>query len=406
MKNFVMPPYGREETFDLVKDILLSDEYNNPVVLEIGMTRTPGNWLGDGYSTPFFGYLINVKEGELYSVDIEPSAKSSCEGILKEYGLYTDRVHLCIEDGITFLKRWKKDIGKTVDLLYLDRWDYGTGDAAKISEECHLQAFQAIENDLSDRSLVLIDDIHDIQTFRGKGRLVIPYLMAKGYKTVHLGYQCLFSKNEVNRELLSRTSSSVNPLEAQFETMYIPVLQRIFGISPGQAKKRLADILSTIKAEASKEGTAELPQKLGDVILSKETSDARIRSELSKVREEGARNEDIRWWWNLCDLERRMTMKMHSLVISASFENLQKSMQLSRKEAFGMLRKKHIMFGNPQDSSFSSGKDRPLPYELLNRIGIFLNKVSQPGMEDVQSKINSSSSLNSFIRQEIRKGNI
>ncbi len=193
---FRMPPYGRHESFDLVKHIIMSDEYKNPVILEIGMTRTIGNWFGDGYSTPFWAYLVNVKEGELYSDDIDPKAKTNCEYILKEYGLYTDRVHLIIEDALSFLSRWGKDFGKPIDLLYLDAWDYGEGEAAKISEENHLKAFKLIESHLSDKALIIIDDIHDTVTFKGKGRLVIPYLMEKGYRTLYLGYQCIFAKSK------------------------------------------------------------------------------------------------------------------------------------------------------------------------------------------------------------------
>jgi hypothetical protein len=48
--NFTLPPYGRKESFNLVKDIIMSDGYSNLVVVEIGMTRTVGNWIGDGYS--------------------------------------------------------------------------------------------------------------------------------------------------------------------------------------------------------------------------------------------------------------------------------------------------------------------------------------------------------------------
>lgn len=191
--TFRVPPYGRQESFDLVKNII-KDGYKNPLILEIGMTRTIGNWFGDGYSTPFWAYLVNKNKGELYSDDIEPDAKTNCEHILKEYGLYTDRVHLIIENALSFLGRWGKDYGKPIDLLYLDAWDYGEGDSARISEENHLKAFKLIENHLSDKALILIDDIHDTVTFKGKGRLVIPYLKAKGYESLYLGYQCLFSK--------------------------------------------------------------------------------------------------------------------------------------------------------------------------------------------------------------------
>ena len=93
-----------------------------------------------------------------------------------------------------------------IDLLYLDAWDYSEGEAAKISEESHLDAFKIIENSLSDRALILIDDIHDTESFKGKGSLVIPYLLNKGYKILYLGYQCLLSKKEARVERFSQSA--------------------------------------------------------------------------------------------------------------------------------------------------------------------------------------------------------
>jgi hypothetical protein len=91
--NFTLPPYGREETFNLAKDIIMSVEYTMHVIIEIGMTGTEGNCLGNGYSTPFFGYLVNGCGGELYCVDIDSSVKITCSSILRKYDLYTNRAH-------------------------------------------------------------------------------------------------------------------------------------------------------------------------------------------------------------------------------------------------------------------------------------------------------------------------
>ncbi|MFZ3135945.1 MAG: tetratricopeptide repeat protein [Thermodesulfovibrionales bacterium] len=193
MGNFTLPPYGRKVTFNFVRDIVMA-AMNNPLILELGMTSAAGLWDGYGYSTPFFSYLVNLVKGELFSVDVDPATKDTCESILREYGLYTDRVHLIVEDGVSFLTRWGKDIGKPVDVLYLDAWDYGEGDIGKISEENHLKAFKAIEKSLSRRALVLIDDVHDLESLKGKGRLVIPYLLETGYVPLYLGYQCIFAK--------------------------------------------------------------------------------------------------------------------------------------------------------------------------------------------------------------------
>ena len=286
--NFVLPPYGRKESFNLVKEIITSDEYNKPVIVEIGMTRTTGNWLGDGYSTPFFAYLVNVCLGELYSIDIDPDVRNTCKSILSEYGLDTDRVHLIVEDGISFLERWHDNMKKKIDLLYLDGWDYIEGPQAIISEEAHLKAFQTIENELSSKALVLIDDVYDTVTFKGKGRLVIPYLLQKDYKPLYLGYQCLFSKHTFDGKYYksSHSFSSAN-------------------------KEALVDeLVDQAYEESIKEGAVNLPGNLGDILLQNESHDVNIKTVLSKKREDGVREDDIRWWWNMDDIQRRVIVKL------------------------------------------------------------------------------------------------
>jgi hypothetical protein len=381
--NFTLPPYGRKESFNLVRDIIISDNYATPTIIEIGMTRTVGNWIGDGYSTPFFGYLVNVCEGELYSIDIDPSAKITCESILRQYGLYTDRVHLITEDGIFFLEQWSGDIKKPVDLLYLDGCDYGEGPLAKLSEDFHLKAFKAIEDDLSQRALVLIDDVYDTVTFKGKGRLVIPYLFEHGYKPLHLGYQCLFSRKEIDKP-------------------YKPSDQ----VSEAEAKNIIDEIIQQAHEEALKDGTLNLPANFSEILLQKEPFDAAVKGMLAKKRHEGVRDDDIRWWWNMDDIERRMIIKLDTISNNDEIQKFIDEYGFREEEAKIIVRKTRPIFGDLNDFSGATGDDLPLPYELIGRINNYIRKILQENPDRYRNELKHSSTFNAFLRREIREGNL
>jgi len=70
------------------------------------------------------------------------------------------------------------------------------------------------------------------------------------------------------------------------------------------------------------------------------------------------------------------------------------------------LRKHRAIFGNPDDITDITGKDRPLPYELKDRINIYIENKSQKEPEQFKKDIEKSSSFNALIRKEIKKGNI
>lgn len=377
MNAFILPPYGRKESFNLIRDILLSDEFSHPVIVEIGMTRNIGNWLGDGYSTPFFSYLANMRMGELYSIDIDPGVRITCKAILDKYGLYTDRTHLIVEDGISCLTKWHDAVGKPIDLLYLDGLDYSEGPQATVSEEFHLRAFRVIENDLSPRALILIDDVYDTTTFKGKGRLVIPYIMERGYKPLYLGYQCLFSRSELNANFSARP----------------------------QTENVLDEITREARAESLRAGTMDLPSNFGDVLLQNEARDARTRAMLASKRADGVRDDDIRWWWNMNDIQRRTTVKIDLRHKKNEIRKLIEEYGFPEELANMTVRKTQPVFGVSDESSKIEGDDSPLPYELMRRINEYI-KDSQSDPDNFKNALKSSSTLNALIRKAIKEGRL
>ena len=195
-------------------------------------------------------------------------------------------------------------------------------------------------------------------------------------------------------------------MEKQIQDQYVPVCQIILGMSPLQAKTSIRDIIEEAKEESLKEDTPELPQNMGDFLLEKESSDEKTRSILAKKRNEGVRDQDIKWWFNMHDFERRILLKVDDVNRHALFAKLREEDGLSEDEAAKGVRRGCPLFGDPDDTTHSTGEDRPLPYELKDRIRSYVEKRMQTDPETFKKEIELSSTFNALIREEVRKGNV
>lgn len=206
--------------------------------------------------------------------------------------------------------------------------------------------------------------------------------------------------------ILSKIFGSSSGIEEELEIIYIPLFQKAMGISSSEAKNTFQNILKQVKEESSKGGNSNLPQNFGDVLIENESTDEKVKEMLAKRRKEGARDEDIRWWWNLHDYERRIMGKTDDIFRLAVFTNsILKGMEPD--EASAKLRKCFPMYGDPDDLSHTTGEDRPLPLELKYRINIYMEKrMNDPDPERHKKEVEESSTYNAFVRKEMRKGNI
>jgi len=130
----------------------------DPLIVETGTTRTPGNWAGDGCSTLLFDLYCQMVDGDLWSVDI---SKASTEATKP---LVSGKTTLFTMDSIEFLKGLANDI--VIDLLYLDSLDGNFSNCA----EHQLFEYNAARKNLRAGSIVFTDDVFE------KGALLIPYL--------------------------------------------------------------------------------------------------------------------------------------------------------------------------------------------------------------------------------------
>jgi hypothetical protein len=127
---------------------------------------------------------------------------------------------------------------------------------------------------------------------------------------------------------------------------------------------------------------------------------------LEKRRKEGVTDEDIKWWMNRHELDRKMMIKVDELSRFALFKKLREEDGLDGDEAASKIRKSFPIFGDPDDTSITTGDDRPLPLELKERINVYIEKRAQSDHESFKKEIQESSSFNALIRREIQKGNI
>jgi hypothetical protein len=182
--------YKRQDSMLCAVNLL--NDIKSPVIVEIGQTNNEYTYGDQGYSTPFLTWYINRKPGgKFYSLDSNDNILT-LRKIFKKHDLHNENTYIIRRDGIEFLKDYE---GK-IDLLYLDAWDYIGNDETKVlSIRKHLEAFLIAEDKLADKAVIVIDDVFDFDTFMGKGQLLIPMLIRKGYNLIHEGHQFVFQKS-------------------------------------------------------------------------------------------------------------------------------------------------------------------------------------------------------------------
>lgn len=197
----------------------------------------------------------------------------------------------------------------------------------------------------------------------------------------------------------------MSDVQSQLENLYVPMFQ-MMGMTATQAKGTFRNLFRQAESEAKAEGSINLPTNLGDILLEKESSRQETQSMLAKRRKEGARDEDIKWWMNRHELDRKMMMKVDEMSRLALFMKLRQEDQLSEEEASRHVKKHFPIFGDPADTTTSTGDDRPLPFELKDRINLYIQERSQRDPAKYKKDMAESSSFNALIRKEIRAGNV
>ena len=205
--------------------------------------------------------------------------------------------------------------------------------------------------------------------------------------------------------IFSKQFGTSSDIKKELEDLYLPIFQKNMGMPPVQAKRTFLEIYQQAEEEAKADGSINLPLNLGDILLEKESTDEKISIILSKKRNEGVKDEDIRWWLNMHELERKLLLKIDEMMRAMSFIKYRED-GLSIDEATIKVKKFFPIFGNLDDSSTSTEDDRPLPFELKDRINKYIEHQYKLDAKIFKEKVEILSSFNALIRNEIRKGNL
>ncbi len=195
-------------------------------------------------------------------------------------------------------------------------------------------------------------------------------------------------------------------LESRLVSSYTAMIQQMMGMGAVEARDFAAQLIAQAKSESQAQGGDRLPTNFGDVILVRASTDVSLHEMLARKRREGVRDEDIRWWWNMHDLERRVMLNVDEYFRFALFK-FKKDAGCTGDEAASIVKKCHPIFGEADDTQAQpDNDDQALPYELKDRINRYIERRSGTDPEEFKAEIERASSYNAFVRQKVRSGEL
>lgn len=191
-------------------------------------------------------------------------------------------------------------------------------------------------------------------------------------------------------------------IERELHEMYVQMLCMVAGYSPADAEQAVSEAIAMCKQQGAAEGTADLPEDFGDrMIDAARMGEPKSQRIVEKARREGATDDDIKEWWNLPDLSRRMVLWSENIFRYSVFLHAKNDDGLSADDAPARVHKTFPIYGDPQDTSKLSGDNRPLPHELRGRIDSY-KQVHDA--EYIADQVKNFSSYNAFVRHAIQNG--
>lgn len=192
-------------------------------------------------------------------------------------------------------------------------------------------------------------------------------------------------------------------LEKQCEGLYSNLFV-LLGYTDEQAREKVRNVIAECKAEAKKDGWEKLTDNYGDWLLENaKLGNIMAIKIVEKARRNGAKDEDIRNYWNMKEWERRLVIWYDNIYRIAGYEKLVNE-GLSEDLAVKKLNRSFPYYGDPDDTSKCSGEDRPLPYEIKDRVNSYMIKCGFSNIEEIEVKLGNYSSMNAFIMEEMMKG--
>jgi hypothetical protein len=234
-----------------------------------------------------------------------------------------------------------------------------------------------------------------------KGSRVEHFKEMSAYYKIDLRICEYFLSKQYGVPFQNQSDIEARLIETQ-SALYMP----IFG-DAHKAREFAVAMVSNARAQAKAEGTLNLSPDFGEQLLKKATIDASVAAELKKKREDGVADDDIRWWWSLSELERRVMLaddEFHKFRMFTSFVRID---GLAPADAGKKMLKYHPLYDVAAGETAPTADDRPLPIELKRRVNDWRMQFIRQGAEGEErmiQKIDGSSSFNALVRREIRDG--
>lgn len=174
----------RKPSFQIMIDHV--SKKTKPLIIETGCVRSINNFGGDGMSTVIFDTFIEEHgDGEYYSVDINQSNVDIAQKMTKHV-----KITCC--DSVKFLHDMNKKLikeNKSIDLLYLDSFDYHEGIKHQSSLH-HIKELISIWPSCFEGTMISIDDNFEDGT--GKGHYAKEFFKDIGIDQIFDGYQMIW----------------------------------------------------------------------------------------------------------------------------------------------------------------------------------------------------------------------
>lgn len=191
-------------------------------------------------------------------------------------------------------------------------------------------------------------------------------------------------------------------IERELHDTYVRMLCMVAGFSPSDAQQTVSEAIAMCKQQGVAEGTADLPEDFGDrIIQAARMGESKSKRIVDKARRDGATDNDIKEWWNLPDLSRRLVIWSEDTFRYSVFLHAQNDDALSAEDAAACVHKMFPIYGDPEDTSKLSGDNRPIPHELRGRVDSYKK---DHGAESVAHQVESFSSYNAFVRNAVKNG--
>lgn len=218
--------------------------------------------------------------------------------------------------------------------------------------------------------------------------------------------QSRFPPLSTRRYAVTSEASIRNKLQPQ----YVSFFEATLGMPPAEAQEAFESMIQRAKEESTR-------KQIGDWDANKlfemaEANQGRVRAEFEWKHQEGVREEDFQWWWNMPDLERQMLIQADESNLLAYYTGLRKSGKSAEEALY------EVRLSQPDFVEFFAWINRdgpprpndhmPLPVELKARVLNFQERQnsSEPTRTEWRKRRVEAGSANAAIRNEIKNGRL